>query len=126
MDQIDIARCGPDTLAGRYIRTFWQPVFRSCDLLPGRPKPLRILGEDFTTYRGESGKPYVVGATCAHRLTRMHTGWIEGETLRCFYHGWRFDGAGKCVERPGEKAAPGNIAIPGYPAEEYQIGRAHV
>lgn len=119
MDHVEIARCGPDTLSGRYIRTFWQPVYRSCDLLPGRPKPLRILGEDFTIYRGESGKPHVVGARCAHRATRMHTGWIEGETLRCFYHGWRFDAAGKCVERPGEKAGPGNIAILGYPTEEY-------
>ena len=119
MDQVDITHCGPQTLAGRYLRSFWQPVFRSCDLSPGRPKPLRILGEAFTIYRGESGKPYIVGFRCAHRLTQLHTGWVEGETLRCFYHGWRFDGGGKCVERPGEKADPRGIAIPGYPTQEY-------
>jgi 5,5'-dehydrodivanillate O-demethylase len=119
LDQVDIVHCGPDTLSGRYIRTFWQPVFRSCDLVAGRPRPLKILGGQFTIYRGESGKPHVVGFRCAHRATQLHTGWIEGETLRCFYHGWRFDGAGKCVERPGEKVLPGNIGIPGYPTREY-------
>jgi 5,5'-dehydrodivanillate O-demethylase len=94
-------------------------VLRSCDLVAGRPRPLKILGRQFTIYRGESGKPYVVGFRRAHRATQLHMGWIECETLRCFYHGWRFDGTGKCVERPGEKAGPGKISIPGYPTQEY-------
>src|SRR5689334_20470330 len=45
---------GPGTPAGRYLRSFWQPVYHSADLKPGRPVPLRIMSEDFTLYRGES------------------------------------------------------------------------
>jgi 5,5'-dehydrodivanillate O-demethylase len=119
MDQVDIAHCGPETLPGRYIRTFWHPVLRSCDLLPGRPRPLKILGEDFTIFRGDSGAPHIVGSRCAHRGTRLHTGWVEGEDLRCFYHGWKFDGSGKCVDRPGEKSVAVQVGIPGYRAQEY-------
>ena len=119
MDQIEMTLCGPKTVAGRYLRTFWQPVYRSVDLLPGRPKPLRILGEEFTIYRGKSGKPYIVGFRCAHRLTQLHTGWIEDETIRCFYHGWRFDGRGKCVERPGEKTSSEKVSISAFPTHEY-------
>jgi 5,5'-dehydrodivanillate O-demethylase oxygenase subunit len=29
-------RTGPGTLAGRYLRMFWQPVYHGCDLAPGR------------------------------------------------------------------------------------------
>jgi hypothetical protein len=31
-----LAKTGPRTLAGRYMRRFWQPVHRSEDLKPGR------------------------------------------------------------------------------------------
>ena len=33
----------PGTLAGRFMRMFWQPIFRSEDLPPKGSKPLRIL-----------------------------------------------------------------------------------
>src|SRR3712207_7596986 len=37
---------GPGTLAGRYLRTFWQPVYLARDLAPRRAVPLRIMSED--------------------------------------------------------------------------------
>ena len=40
----DLVRTGPGTLAGRYLRMFWQPVQRAKDLPPGRAKPIRIGG----------------------------------------------------------------------------------
>lgn len=119
MDQVEIARTGPGTLPGRYIRQFWQPVYLSAALPFGHAKPLKILGEEFTIYRGASGKPYVVGFRCAHRNTQLSTGWVEGENLRCFYHGWTYNGRGLCVEQPAEVADPSRIRIPGYPTEEY-------
>ena len=83
------------------MRRFWQPVFRSEDLPKGRAFPVRILSEDFTLYRGETGVAHAVGHRCSHRGTQMNTGFIEGDCIRCFYHGWKFDGDGQCVERPG-------------------------
>ena len=49
----DFYHTGPDTLAGRFLRRFWQPVARSEDLPAGRAKPIRFANEDFTLYRGE-------------------------------------------------------------------------
>jgi 5,5'-dehydrodivanillate O-demethylase len=116
----DLAYTGPGTLAGRYLRRFWQPVYRAEDLAPGRAVPLRILGEDFTLYRGQSGVPHVIGFRCAHRATQLSTGWVEGDCLRCFYHGWKYDATGQCVEQPAEDAAfTGKVRIPSYPTEEY-------
>src|SRR4051812_30235586 len=93
----DFAHVGPGTLAGRFLRSFWQPVYLASDLPAGQAKPLRILGEDFTLYRGEAGAPHVVAYRCAHRGTQLSAGWVEGDQIRCFYHGWKYDHTGQCV-----------------------------
>jgi 5,5'-dehydrodivanillate O-demethylase oxygenase subunit len=100
--QDEFVRTGPGTLAGRYLRRFWQPVYVAANLPPGRIVPIRILSEDLALYRGESGTAHVISNECPHRLTRLHIGWIEGETVRCRYHGWRFDESGHCVEQPAK------------------------
>ncbi len=119
MSEVDYLHTGPGTLAGRYMRSFWQPVYRAEDLAAGEAKPVRILGEDFTLYRGETGKPHAVGFRCAHRGTQLSTGWVEDDCLRCFFHGWKYDPTGLCVEMPAEKADPSRFRVPGYPTEEY-------
>ena len=108
------------TPMGDFLRRFWQPVAAVAEVPKGRAIPVRILSEDLTLYRGQSGNPHVVGARCAHRLNLLHTGWVEDETIRCMYHGWMYDGTGQCVEMPAEDAsfAP-KIKIAGYPAQEY-------
>ena len=94
-DYKDFVHTGPGTLSGRYLRLFWQPVCRSKDLAPGHTKPIRIMGENFTLYRGEQGA-HVVDFRCAHRGTQLSAGWVEGDCLRCVYHGWRYDSSGQC------------------------------
>ncbi len=116
----DIERVGPGTLNGRYMRRFWHPVYHSADLEVGHVKPIRILGEDFVVYRGESGQPHVMAPRCPHRGMSMVPGWVEGDTIRCFYHGWRFDQSGQCVEQPAEKNAfCDKIKTAAYPTRDY-------
>lgn len=116
----DFVRTGPGTLAGRYLRMFWQPVYLARELEPGRAVPVRIMGEDFTLFRGESGAAHLVAPRCAHRGTQLSTGWVEGDAIRCRYHGWKFEGSGQCVEQPGEEEAfAGKVKIRSYPVEEY-------
>ncbi|MBM2811380.1 MAG: hypothetical protein HW416_2139, partial [Chloroflexi bacterium] len=148
-DWTDFAHTGPGTLAGRYMRMFWQPVCRSVDLPSGRAKPIRIMSEDFTLYRGEedphpsplpegegtaplstqhsalstaasTAAAHVLAFRCAHRGTQLSTGWVEGEDLRCFYHGWKYDASGQCIEQPAEpEPFCQKIHIRSYPTEEY-------
>jgi 5,5'-dehydrodivanillate O-demethylase len=62
----------------------------------------------------------LIGGKCAHRKTLLHTGWIQGEQLRCVYHGWKYDGNGQCVERPAEQdTRVPDINVGGYPVREY-------
>jgi 5,5'-dehydrodivanillate O-demethylase len=119
-DWLDSQRTGPGTLAGRYLRTFWQPLYRSEDLAPGRAVPMRVMSEDITLYRGEGGTPHAVAFRCAHRGTQLSTGWVEGDNLRCFYHGWMYGPDGQCVEQPAEpEPFCQRIHIRGFPCEEY-------
>ena len=116
----DFISAGPETLAGKFLRRFWQPVYCSHEILPGRAVPIRIMGENFTLYRGESGTAHLVGERCAHRGTQLSVGWIEGDAIRCFYHGWKYDSSGQCVEQPAEpKSFASNMRIPSYPVREY-------
>ena len=116
----DLVSIGPGSLAGRMLRMYWQPVYESAKLAIGRPVRLRILGEDFTLYRGKSGDAHVVGARCPHRGLLLSTGRVVDDTIECFYHGWAFDGAGQCVAQPCEqKSFAHKIRIPGYRVREY-------
>jgi 5,5'-dehydrodivanillate O-demethylase len=116
----DFVHTGPGTLAGRYLRMFWQPVCCSHELSVGQALPIRIMDEEFTLYRGESGAAHLVGYRCAHRGAQLSAGWVEGDFVRCFYHGWKYDGAGRCVEQPAEAEpfAP-KVRVPAYPVQEY-------
>ncbi len=116
----DITHTGPGTLAGRYLRMFWQPVYRSSDLPVGRAMPITIMSEEFALYRGESGQVHLVDSACAHRGTQLSVGWVEGENVRCRYHGWMYDGSGQCVEQPLEdRPFCERIRIRSFPVQEY-------
>ena len=116
----DIVRTGPGTLAGRYLRRIWQPVYHSADIEPGSAKPLRIMGETLALYRGASGALHLVDGLCPHRGKRLSAGRVEGDAIRCFYHGWKFDAAGQCVEQPAEESRfCAKVRIRSYPVQEY-------
>ena len=116
----DIVHTGPNTLAGRYLRQFWQPVCVGRELKAGRSKPIKIMSEDFTLYRGEAGAPHLIDFRCKHRATQLSTGWVEGDDLRCFYHGWKYGPDGQCIEQPNEpKPFCDRIKVKSYPVREY-------
>src|SRR5436305_1741379 len=115
-----LTQTGPDTDMGRLLRKFWLPVAVSHGVKPGTARPLRAMGEDLTLYRGESGQAHLVSGRCAHRRTVLHTGWVQGEEIRCIYHGWKYAGSGQCTEAPAEGAdSAARIKIAGYPVHEY-------
>jgi 5,5'-dehydrodivanillate O-demethylase len=114
----EYVRTGPDTIGGKYLRQFWHPVARSEDLPAGRAKAIRILSEDFTLYRGQTGTAHISQHRCPHRKVQLSVGWVEEDSIRCLYHGWKYGADGACQERPGE-LGPGNVKIRTYPTEEF-------
>jgi len=116
----DFAHTGPATPAGRFMRSFWQPVALSEELEPGRALPVTVMSEEFTLYRGETGTLHLVSGRCAHRGTQLSIGWVEGDCIRCFYHGWKYDETGQCIEQAVEAPSfASKVRIRSYPVFEY-------
>jgi 5,5'-dehydrodivanillate O-demethylase len=102
------------------MRQFWLAVHRSEDLAPGHAKPIRIMSEDYTLYRGESGRAQVFAYRCPHRGAQLHLGWVEGDAIRCLYHGWKFAPGGQCLEQPAEDPDfARKVRAPSYPTREH-------
>ena len=55
---------------------------------------------------------------CAHRQVPLHLGVVNGDELKCHYHGWSYDCSGKCVDVPylGKERLPNGVKS--YPARE--------
>ncbi len=80
------------------------------------PKAVRYFGEDMVLYRGESGKVFLVEAYCPHMGTHlakntssyvvMDKEHVEGDNIRCPYHGWRFGPDGQCNDIPYSPSKP--------------------
>jgi phenylpropionate dioxygenase-like ring-hydroxylating dioxygenase large terminal subunit len=88
--------------------------------LSDAPLGRTLLGEPVVLYRATDGAPVALEDRCCHRQAALSLGEIEGDNLRCGYHGLLFDGAGRCVEAPGQKAAPPKAKVRSYPARESQ------
>ena len=102
------------------MRQFWHAVFRSQDLPAGHAKPIRIMSEDYTLYRGHSGIVQIIAYRCPHRGAPMHLGWVENDDIRCAYHGWKFECPGRCVEQPAEEQGfARKVTIQTFPTREY-------
>lgn len=116
----DLATTRPGTPGGIFMRQFWIAVERADDLLPGRAKPIRIMSEDYTLFRGQSGKAQIIAQRCPHRGALMYLGWVEDDDIRCVYHGWKFNCVGQCIEQPAEM--PGHnrkVKIRTHPTREH-------
>ena len=118
--EFDVTRTGPGTVAGQYLRRFWQPVRLSSMVAERKAIPIRIMGEDFTLYRGETGAPHVIDFRCAHRGTQLSTGTVEGDAIRCLYHGWKYGANGQCIEQGNEhQSFADKVRIRSCPTRDY-------
>lgn len=99
-----ICRVGPGTPMGNLMRQYWIPALPS-DEFPGPdslPKRMRLLGENLVMFRDSEGRMGALEEHCPHRGASLYFGRNERGGLRCAYHGWKFDIAGKCLDTPTE------------------------
>ena len=107
-----LTRIGPGTACGAVLRSYWQPVALVDEFDPAldprlanRPvKAVRALGQDLVLFRNAQGAWGLLDRDCPHRGADLSFGRHEGDGLRCPFHGWKFDTAGKCLDTPAEPA----------------------
>lgn len=79
---------------------FWYPVARSRQVKAGKVLPVSFAGEPIVLIRPKNGEVYALEDRCAHRQVPLHLGVVEGDCIKCGYHGWRYNHTGKCVGVP--------------------------
>jgi phenylpropionate dioxygenase-like ring-hydroxylating dioxygenase large terminal subunit len=84
------------------MRRYWQPVAMESDIPTGEPLAVKALHQDFVLFRDEEGRVGLLDMFCAHRGADLSYGRIEAGGVRCIYHGWVFDVAGRCLQQPAE------------------------
>lgn len=81
-------------------------------------KPVRFdyFGQSIVAFRGESGDIHVLDAFCPHMGADLSLGCVEGESLRCPFHEWRWRGEdGVCDDIPYAKRIPPRAVMRSYP-----------
>jgi nitrite reductase/ring-hydroxylating ferredoxin subunit len=100
----------------------WFIVAMSDELGPKGVMPLYCFGRDLVLFRAEDGTPRAFDAHCPHLGAHLGVGGqVEGDCLRCPFHGWKFDGeTGKCNDVPYDERGiiPGKARVRSYPTME--------
>lgn len=77
-----------------------------------------ICNQPVVLFRQTSGQVAALLDICPHRLVSLSLGTVEGDNIRCRYHGIEFDGAGRCVRLPGAQGGGGLTVERTFPVTE--------
>jgi phenylpropionate dioxygenase-like ring-hydroxylating dioxygenase large terminal subunit len=96
----------------------WYPLAWSHEVKRGKAHGVRFAGQPIVIVRTESGAVFALEDRCAHRQVPLHAGVVDGESIRCCYHGWTYDCTGRCIDVPylGRERLPNGVRS--YPCRE--------
>ena len=75
----------------------------------------KVLNEPIVVYRTQAGKLVALEDRCCHRHAPLSAGRREGDSIRCGYHGLKFNEQGRCIEIPGADKVPPKACVRSYP-----------
>ena len=100
-----------------YLKNAWYVAGWSSEFT-NKPMGRTFLDEPIVLYRGTNGRIVALEDRCCHRAMPLSHGEVVDDNIRCEYHGLVFDGAGRCVEIPGQQMISENTKVRSYPVEE--------
>ena len=104
--------------AEAFLMNCWYVAAWDHELIDGKLLARTILDRPVVLYKGDSGKAVALDNRCCHRGAKLSEGRLEGDNLRCMYHGLKFDATGKCVQIPGQDNVPPKLGVRSYPVAE--------
>ena len=81
------------------------------------PHRVLIAGQAFVIFRS-GGALHCLTDRCPHRFAPLSLGRVVADTIECPYHGWRFDGTGRCRAVPGLLEPVPNVIVPPHAVRE--------
>jgi phenylpropionate dioxygenase-like ring-hydroxylating dioxygenase large terminal subunit len=101
-----------------FLENCWYVAAWDYELIDGKLLSRMLLEEHVLLYKGESGKVVALTDRCPHRAALLSRGRLEGDAVRCMYHGIKFDASGRCVQIPGQDLIPPKMRVRSYPVVE--------
>ena len=90
----------------------WFAVAWSKDLITGEVRRVRCFDQEMVLFRARSGELKLLNAYCPHLGAHLAEGGrVTGETIRCPFHGWHYDGDGQCVKIPYCETIPAKAKV---------------
>lgn len=85
----------------------WYCLGISAHLTAGTTWRRSLAGQAVVVFRTQAGTVSALSAWCPHLGADLGVGGrVEGETIRCAFHGFCFNGAGECTSTPYGKKVP--------------------
>ena len=100
-----------------FVRNLWYVAAWSSEL-GDNPLARAIIGEPLVLWRRADGTAVAMEDRCPHRHAPLSKGRVEGDVIRCMYHGLRFATGGRCVQVPGTDAIPLQLTAQTFPVVE--------
>ena len=97
---------------------FWYPAIAGKDLSADQPARVQMLGQQFVLFRDGNGQARCLSDTCVHRGGALGKGKMRDGNVACPYHGWQFDGSGRCMQIPSmgmDAKVPARAKVDAYP-----------
>jgi phenylpropionate dioxygenase-like ring-hydroxylating dioxygenase large terminal subunit len=96
----------------------WYWTVRSAHLKRGRAKAFSFFGRELVLYRGKDDRVRALDAYCPHMGAHLAEGRVEGNSIRCLFHRWKYDEQGRCTEIPCQDRCDFVPQIQSWPVEE--------
>ena len=100
-----------------WIRNAWYVAAWTHEIEPGRIHARTIIDQPLVIYRTADGGIVALEDRCPHRFAPLSLGRLEGDALRCMYHGLKFAPDGTCIEIPGQKLIPQSACVRRFPLQ---------
>lgn len=98
-----------------WVRNAWYVAGWLTEFAPGSIHARTVIDQPIALYRTADGGLAVLEDRCCHRFAPLSMGRLEGDDLRCMYHGLKFAPDGRCIEIPGQKLIPQSACVRRYP-----------
>jgi len=101
------------------LKDYWYIAAESSEVKQ-KPVAAAPFGEPMVLFRTGDGQAAALEDRCSHRNMALSQGTLSSGCVTCPYHGWRFDGAGRCVQIPslGSRERLPNHGVRAYPVRE--------
>lgn len=96
----------------------WYPILPSHKIKSKQAHSFKIGAQRVVLFRGEDNQLRALDAFCPHMGADLSRGKIEGNSIRCYFHRWKFDGQGHLQEIPCKSKLPFQLKTKSYPVEE--------